>query len=168
MSRLTKVVEKWIEGEKFGSGQLRTDGKNLFSYQLKIGRTRRGRKEFIDYSDECGMKMYVTTENHINEIREYIINKIALELRKYHIKLINIKRWFYPHKTRINLHDYLPDMDCYGVVIHKYEDSSDSSICFRLVNIDHPDILYFLNAHAYDYLKALEKYPKIISPEGLY
>jgi hypothetical protein len=163
MGMLIKVVEKWIEGKRFGSGQLRTDGKNLFSYRLKIGRTRKKRKEFIDYSEECGMKMYVTTANHVYEAKLYITKVIAEDLRKYHIKLSYPVSW-HQYRTTITLHDYLPDIDCYDDVVQK----NTYYINVRSVDLDHPNVLYFLNAHAYDYLKVLEKYPRIISPEGLY
>jgi len=57
-----KVPECWRRGESAqGHGSLRTDGQNLYSYDLKIGYTENGEKIVIDYRG-C---QSVTTSKHV-------------------------------------------------------------------------------------------------------
>ena len=59
----TDIIEAWMSGKKSGQGQwrLHTDGKSLFSYQLRIGRTESdGKKIAFNYTAK-GPQFYSTT-----------------------------------------------------------------------------------------------------------
>ena len=46
-----KVINAWVNGQRAKGGNLRTDGINLFSYDLQIGDTMvSGRKVVYDYT----------------------------------------------------------------------------------------------------------------------
>lgn len=55
-----QVVDRWLEGKAASSGNMSTNGKDLFSYRLRIGRTRKGEKVLIDYR----RRMSTTTSQH--------------------------------------------------------------------------------------------------------
>ena len=67
-----RVVRLWEKGRKGSNhkGTFRTDGKNLYSYNLKIGTTSKsGQKVLFDYSGPWGVSQ--TTSNHVGIARSY-------------------------------------------------------------------------------------------------
>lgn len=167
MSMLITVIDKWLAGEKCRAGQLSTDGENLFSYRIKIGRTKDRGKELIDFSEETGTKMYVTTASHIYEIKKRIFKNIVVDLEKIGIDL-DYPIYIPAYGVMISVHD----SSSMGIFSHDGKNDSvlpdEFGIIAKSISLSDSRILYYLNAHAYDYLKILEKHPKIISPEGLY
>jgi hypothetical protein len=55
-----QVVNSWLGGKPANSGNMHTNGKDLFSYALRIGKTRKGEKILLDYRG----KVSVTTSCH--------------------------------------------------------------------------------------------------------
>ncbi len=64
------VARQWAQGRRGTSGNMRTDGADLFSYWLKIGHTdERGRKVLADFSKRGGGFYSVTTSHHVSLAR---------------------------------------------------------------------------------------------------
>ena len=64
------VTSQWARGRRGTSGNMRTDGADLFSYWLKIGHTdERGRKVLADFSKAGGGFYSVTTSRHVSLAR---------------------------------------------------------------------------------------------------
>lgn len=64
-----KVAESWICGKPAqGHGSIRTDGCDLFSYNLLIGTTENGKKILFDYT-RGGVYMSATTSKHVGYAR---------------------------------------------------------------------------------------------------
>ena len=61
----SKVIEAFIYGYEGKAGNLCTDGRNLYSYGLKIGETRGTQKVVFDYT-ATGEYQSQTTSNHVN------------------------------------------------------------------------------------------------------
>ena len=60
-----QVTEAWIKGQPAKSGNLRTDGQSLYSYELRIGHTEGGRKVATDYTRTGGDFRSQTTSTHV-------------------------------------------------------------------------------------------------------
>jgi hypothetical protein len=74
MSRMRNelVLDKWKDGESASSynGALRTDGTNLFSYNLKIGhRAKSGATIVGDFTSPGGSFQSMTTSCHVGKAR---------------------------------------------------------------------------------------------------
>ena len=70
--RNDEVVEAWLRGEKACShnGNLRSDGVNLFSYNLRIGyRAKSGTTVAADYTSPGGSFQSMTTSCHVGKVR---------------------------------------------------------------------------------------------------
>ena len=64
------VASQWARGRRGTSGNMRTDGADLFSYWLKIGHTdERGRKVLADFSKAGGRYYSATTSRHVSLAR---------------------------------------------------------------------------------------------------
>jgi len=72
------VVRAWKRGDKISidSMSLTTDGKNLYSYNLLIGKTILGKKMAIDYTKTGGKYHSQMTSNHVGLAKRYA-NKIV-------------------------------------------------------------------------------------------
>ena len=68
----SRVVYSWVNGKRFESNSMRTDGKTLYSYNLIIGHTYPGGdKVLMDYTAK-GLGFYSqTTSVHVNLARPY-------------------------------------------------------------------------------------------------
>ena len=65
-----QVIAAWLRGDIAGSANLTTNGKDIYSYQLKIGETRNGEKVAFDYTSG-GLREYYsqTTSKHVGMIK---------------------------------------------------------------------------------------------------
>jgi hypothetical protein len=59
-----QVVEYWMEGVRASSSNMRTDGRRLFSYQLRIGFTDFISKLVVGFTMKDGISR--TTNSHIS------------------------------------------------------------------------------------------------------
>ena len=59
-----QVVQSFIRGRRGRAGHIRTDGQDLFSYDLKIGETRGGQKIVFNYT-RSGHFESQTTSKHV-------------------------------------------------------------------------------------------------------
>ena len=68
----SRVVYNWMNDKSFKSLSMRTDGKKLYSYALKIGTTTDNRcKNVLDYTTR-GLGFYsVTTSTHVGMAKKY-------------------------------------------------------------------------------------------------
>ena len=69
----TNVVKNWSLSRVSHSNnkQLTTDGENLFSYHLCIGKTIDGEKIVFDFTSPAGHGVSVTTSCHVGLARRY-------------------------------------------------------------------------------------------------
>ena len=69
----SSVVYNWMNGKPFKSLSMKTDGKDLYSYKLKVGTTTNDHaKNVLDYTAK-GLGFYsVTTSTHVNLAKKYI------------------------------------------------------------------------------------------------
>ena len=67
-----RVVYSWINGKPFKSLSMKTNGKDLYSYKLKIGTTTDDHcKNVLDYTAR-GLGFYsVTTSTHVGMAKKY-------------------------------------------------------------------------------------------------
>ena len=67
-----RVVYSWINGKPFKSLSMKTNGKDLYSYKLKIGTTTDDHcKNVLDYTTR-GLGFYsVTTSTHVGMAKKY-------------------------------------------------------------------------------------------------
>ena len=65
-----EVVRAWDRGRPGASRHLLTDGKNLYSYDLKIGFTRKGQKVVKNYT-ASGIFVSMTTSQHVSLAKRY-------------------------------------------------------------------------------------------------
>ena len=67
-----EVVNNWAQGYEGFTRSLRTNGIDLYSYNLKIGTTSdEGKKILFDYTRAGGNFHSQTTSTHVNLAREY-------------------------------------------------------------------------------------------------
>jgi len=64
MLRNSKVVDAWLSGEAASNASMRTDGVNLYSYQLRIGFKDDGSPTVFDYT-ASGVYYSQTTSKHV-------------------------------------------------------------------------------------------------------
>eukprot|EP01052_Picozoa_sp_SAG31_P047334 SAG31_NODE_9434_length_1277_cov_4.087436_2_plen_137_part_00 len=65
------VIWHWLNNRSFKSLSMRTNGKDLYSYNLKIGYTENSNKILLDYTaDALGYHSH-TTSHHVNMARVY-------------------------------------------------------------------------------------------------
>jgi len=77
MTANREVARAWRNGQIAASGHLATDGKNLYSYKLKIGYTdENGMKVVLDYTAKGGRYISITTSTHVGIAKKYA-DKIA-------------------------------------------------------------------------------------------
>ena len=70
--RNRSVASLWAKGLKASNhrGNFYTDGKDLYSYNLRVGTTSKsGQKVLFDYSGPWGVSQ--TTSNHVGAARSY-------------------------------------------------------------------------------------------------
>ena len=81
-----RVVYSWMNGKPFKSLSMETDGKDLYSYKLKICTTTDDHTETVlDYTAK-GLGFYsVTTSTHVNLAKKYI--------REEYIEMNFIRYW---------------------------------------------------------------------------
>ena len=60
------VAKAWSNNITLATKNLRSDGLNLFSYNLKIGYTKDGKKIAIDHTASAGSFYSRTTSNHVS------------------------------------------------------------------------------------------------------
>jgi hypothetical protein len=73
----SRVVYSWMNGKPFKSLSMRTDGKNLYSYALKIGTTTDDQcKNVLDYTAKGLMFYSVTTSTHVGLAKKHIREEI--------------------------------------------------------------------------------------------
>tara|TARA_R100000808_G_C2089563_1_gene110473 strand:- start:463 stop:753 length:291 start_codon:yes stop_codon:yes gene_type:complete len=67
------VVRAWSRGRVASTKNLTSDGKNLYSYQLRIGYTRVGTeiRVVLDYTAPAGHFRSQTTSQHVNLAKRY-------------------------------------------------------------------------------------------------
>ena len=64
------VIKMWTRGVEAKASNMRTNGKELFSYNLKIGYTdKRGNKIVLDYTTKSGNFKSKTTSNHVSSAK---------------------------------------------------------------------------------------------------
>jgi len=87
--RNDEVVEAWLRGEKACShnGNLRSDGINLFSYNLRIGyRAKSGTTVAADYTSPGGDFRSMTTSTHVGKVRwraDHVMHPTVFENSKF-------------------------------------------------------------------------------------
>jgi hypothetical protein len=59
------VVRAWTRGQKAKAGNLWTDGENLYSYNLVIGKNKGGESIVFDYTSRGGAYYSNTTSTHV-------------------------------------------------------------------------------------------------------
>lgn len=59
------VAKAWRKGKKLKSAGMYSDGNNLYSYALKIGKTVSGKKVAIDYTASGGQYWSQSTSKHV-------------------------------------------------------------------------------------------------------
>ena len=70
-----EVVTNWAQGIEGFTRSLRTDGRNLFSYNLRIGMTGpEGEKIVFDFTSSGGRFMSQTTSTHVGLARQHADN----------------------------------------------------------------------------------------------
>lgn len=71
MKKNKDVIVAWSKGKAAEAGHISTDGKDLFSYRLKIGYTTKDNKKIVIL--HCGPQnsWSVTTSRHVNEARNF-------------------------------------------------------------------------------------------------
>jgi len=78
MSGAEKIANAWFDGKKQYSANMRTDGKNLYSYDLLIGQTLPdGAKMVINYTGKNSVSQ--TTSKHVNAALRVDKSVIALQ-----------------------------------------------------------------------------------------
>lgn len=64
------VIKMWTRGVEANASNMRTDGRELYSYNLKIGYTdKRGNKVVLDYTTKTGNFKSKTTSNHVSSAK---------------------------------------------------------------------------------------------------
>jgi hypothetical protein len=66
MMRNDAVVRAFSRGQKAAAGALRTDGRSLYSYHLKIGEKTLGGVVVADFTSPGGRFISQTTSQHVN------------------------------------------------------------------------------------------------------
>ena len=59
------VVRAWTRGQEAKAGNLWTDGENLYSYSLVIGKNKGGESIVFDYTSRGGAYYSNTTSTHV-------------------------------------------------------------------------------------------------------
>ena len=67
--RPTGVIEYWLNNDIGAASNFFTDGKNLYSYGLKIGTTVNEEKIVFDYTTDGGEFKSRSTTRHVNLAR---------------------------------------------------------------------------------------------------
>ena len=60
-----EVAAAWWNGRKASAKHLRTDGRNLWSYNLLIATVKNGNRVVFDYTSRSGHFYSVTTSKHV-------------------------------------------------------------------------------------------------------
>ena len=61
-----EVVKAWVRGQAAKSGNMATDGRTLYSYDLKIGERKSLSLEIYDYTRGGGSFISSTTSHHVH------------------------------------------------------------------------------------------------------
>jgi len=66
------VARSWSQGQPAKAGNFWTDGEKLFSYNLVVGETRKGKKILFDYmSGGSHGFVSMTTSHHVGAARQF-------------------------------------------------------------------------------------------------
>lgn len=85
-SNAEKVVNAWKLGLPASSSNFFTDGKFLYSYQLRIGATDRAGNKVVFLYNTQGEKISATTSKHVGFALK-VADKSVLPNSKEHLKL---------------------------------------------------------------------------------
>lgn len=74
-----EVVRAWINNKSAETDHLSTDGKDLFSYKLKIGYTENEKKVVIDYTAKSNKFVSMTTSKHVGLAKQVVRHNLYLK-----------------------------------------------------------------------------------------
>ena len=77
-----EVIKRWFINKRGKAHSMRTDGGSIWSYNLEIGRTKRGRKEDFNYTWSAGIKTTSSTSGHVNALLWALSDNINKALEK--------------------------------------------------------------------------------------
>ena len=80
MMRNDAVVSAFSRGQRARAGALRTDGRSLWSYELKIAEKTLGGIVVADYTSGGGQFVSMTTSRHVGIAREVADTMMLPEL----------------------------------------------------------------------------------------
>ena len=67
-----EVIKAWVRGQAARNKNMRTDGKALFSYNLKIAERKSLSLEIYDYTRTGGNFVSTTTSQHVNMTKRQV------------------------------------------------------------------------------------------------
>ena len=76
------VGKAWAAGKAASADNFSTNGKEIYSYSLIIGKTVGGKKVAIDYTKIGGHFKSVTTSKHVFYVKKYADKVVASPKRK--------------------------------------------------------------------------------------
>lgn len=59
MKRNSEIVSLWLQGKKGKNGHMRTNGNDLFSYDLLIGKTKNKTKYYLSFANSKTTKAHI-------------------------------------------------------------------------------------------------------------
>ncbi len=67
-----QIIKAWVRGQKAQNKNMRTDGRVLYSYKLKIAERKSLSLEIYDYTSTGGSFVSSTTSQHVNMTKRQV------------------------------------------------------------------------------------------------
>lgn len=67
-----EVIKAWVRGQAARNKNMKTDGRSLYSYNLKIAERKELCLEIYDYTSTGGNFVSVTTSQHVNMTKRQV------------------------------------------------------------------------------------------------
>ena len=77
-----EVIKRWFINKRGTANSMRTDGDSIWSHNLEIGKTKRGKKEVFNYTWSAGIKTTSSTSGHVNALLWALSDNINKALDK--------------------------------------------------------------------------------------
>lgn len=133
------TVNRWLSGRRGTAHNIRSDGKSLWSYSLEIGRTKKGRKEILNYTRSSGITTSSSTSSHISLLilmYEIEINE-ALESAGIKCCSFDCRCWGPPSDIGDNIR---------LIIMHDNEYDVNDERLYYILNVNYPEFKKIINS----------------------
>jgi hypothetical protein len=134
-----EVIKRWFDGRRGTAHGMRTDGDSIWSHDLEVGRTKKGKKEVFNYTWSAGIKTTSSTSSHVNALLWGLSDKINEAFDEAGLKCFRYssRGWWRPIPCGESI---------YNIAVHGKEYGIDDEELKLMLNARYPDLVNIIKS----------------------